>query len=87
MTTSSLHRQFKAASLFFIFSLALISIHAKQSIAESTPNARPNVLLIITDDQGYGDVGFHGNEMIKTPTLDAFAKQSLRLTNFHDAFI
>ncbi|MBC7853547.1 MAG: arylsulfatase [Pirellulaceae bacterium] len=43
----------------------------------------PNVLLIITDDQGYGDIGFHGNTMIQTPNLDALAKQSIRLTNFH----
>src|SRR6478752_9887958 len=43
----------------------------------------PNVLLIITDDQGYGDIGFHGNTMIQTPKLDALAKQSIRLTNFH----
>jgi arylsulfatase A-like enzyme len=44
---------------------------------------RPNVVLIITDDQGYGDVGFHGNEMIQTPHLDDLARQSFRLTNFH----
>jgi arylsulfatase A-like enzyme len=43
----------------------------------------PNVLLILTDDQGYGDIGFHGNTMIQTPHLDALAKQSIRLTNFH----
>src|SRR5688500_5311704 len=43
----------------------------------------PNVVQIITDDQGYGDIGFHGNTMIKTPHLDALAKQSVRLTNFH----
>src|SRR5262245_52606017 len=43
----------------------------------------PNVILFITDDQGYGDVGVHGNTMIRTPNLDALAKQSVRLTNFH----
>lgn len=43
----------------------------------------PNVVLIITDDQGYGDLGVHGNSMIRTPHLDALAKQSVRLTNFH----
>jgi arylsulfatase A-like enzyme len=45
--------------------------------------APPNVVLIITDDQGYGDLGCHGNTMIQTPNLDRLAKQSVRLTNFH----
>ncbi len=43
----------------------------------------PNVILIITDDQGYGDLGFHDNPHINTPTLDAFAKESVRFTNFY----
>ena len=36
----------------------------------------PNVVLIITDDQGYGDLGAHGNTMLRTPHLDTLAKQS-----------
>ena len=44
---------------------------------------RPNVILVITDDQGYGDVGFHGNSMIQTPSMDALAQQSVRLADFH----
>ena len=44
---------------------------------------RPNVLIILTDDQGYGDLGYHGNPYIKTPNLDKFATTSLELTNFH----
>lgn len=44
---------------------------------------QPNVLLIMTDDQGYGDIHFNGNEMIQTPNLDRLAKQSFRLENFH----
>ena len=36
----------------------------------------------MTDDQGYGDLGFHGNPILKTPHLDAFARQSVRFTNF-----
>ncbi len=43
----------------------------------------PNVVLVITDDQGYGDVGAHGNTMIKTPNLNALHRESVRLTNFH----
>ena len=43
----------------------------------------PNVILVITDDQGYGDVGAHGNKMIQTPSLGELYRQSVRLTNFH----
>lgn len=43
----------------------------------------PNVLIIITDDQGYGDFGFTGNPHVKTPNLDSFAEESIRFTNFH----
>ena len=48
----------------------------------STPG-RPNVILILTDDQGYGDVGAHGNRTIQTPSLDRLAGESVRLTDFH----
>jgi len=44
---------------------------------------RPNVILVITDDQGYGDLGCHGNPVIQTPNLDRLYTQSIRLTNFH----
>ena len=46
-------------------------------------NPRPNVVLVITDDQGYGDLGAHGNSMIKTPNMDQLYTESARLTNFH----
>jgi len=44
---------------------------------------RPNVVVVITDDQGHGDVGFHGNVKIRTPHLDRLARQSVRLTSFY----
>ena len=43
----------------------------------------PNIVLIITDDQGYGDLGCHGNDKIRTPNLDRLAKQSAELTRFY----
>ncbi len=43
----------------------------------------PNVLVVITDDQGFGDLGAHGNPILKTPELDRFAKQSAWLKNFY----
>lgn len=44
---------------------------------------RPNVVLIMTDDQGYGDLGAHGNPVLKTPALDRLYAESLRMTRFH----
>ena len=49
----------------------------------SSQISRPNVIFVLTDDQGYGDLGCHGNEIIKTPNLDRLHHQSMRLTNFH----
>jgi arylsulfatase A-like enzyme len=45
--------------------------------------APPNVLVVITDDQGWGDLGAHGNPVVKTPRIDAFAKESAWLKNFY----
>jgi len=50
--------------------------------AHSTP---PNVVIIITDDQGYGDLACHGNPIIKTPHLDKLYHQSTVLTDYHVA--
>ena len=44
---------------------------------------KPNVVLVITDDQGYGDLACHGNPIINTPHLDRLHGESTRLTNFH----
>jgi arylsulfatase A-like enzyme len=44
---------------------------------------KPNVVIVITDDQGYGDMAFTGNPAIKTPTIDRLRAQSTLLNNFH----
>ncbi|MEP6735822.1 MAG: arylsulfatase [Chryseolinea sp.] len=45
--------------------------------------SRPNVVLILTDDQGWGDLSLHGNRFIETPNLDNLAKSGMELTNFY----
>ena len=44
---------------------------------------RPNVVFVLTDDQGYGDLSCHGNPIVKTPHIDALASVSVRLTDYH----
>ncbi len=44
---------------------------------------RPNIVLVMSDDQGYGDFGLHGNDKIQTPHLDRFARDGVRLTRFY----
>lgn len=53
------------------------------SPAQSASAAQPNVLLIVTDDQGYGDFGFTGNKQLETPHLDKLAAQSVRFDRFY----
>jgi arylsulfatase A-like enzyme len=48
----------------------------------ATPTRRPNVLLIMTDDQGYGDLSCHGNPHLKTPNLDRLAGEGVEFTRF-----
>jgi len=64
-------------------SLSTLPSYAGVSRTTAAQRKRPNVVLVMTDDQGYGDLGCHGNEVIATPHLDKLHAQSVRLTNFH----
>jgi hypothetical protein len=62
-------------SLFLIgVALCVVSV---QAFAAGKP---PNIILIITDDQGYGDVSAHGNPILQTPQLDRLHAASVRFT-------
>jgi arylsulfatase B len=54
-------------------------------IAIASGQSRPNVVIVITDDQGYGDLACHGNPVIKTPNLDKLYSESTVLTDYHVA--
>lgn len=66
-------------SIIFIFVLALLSMHA---IAQKGAK-KPNIILILADDLGYGDIGAYGQQKIKTPHLDRMAKEGMRFTQFY----
>ncbi|WP_109830782.1 arylsulfatase [Reichenbachiella versicolor] len=62
-----------------LFTLAMVATLQ----AYSASSDKPNIVLVITDDQGYGDLACHGNPWIKTPNIDQLYTESTRLTNFH----
>lgn len=68
--------------LFFILLFASCQEEQKNT-ASNTTSERPNVILVMTDDQGIGDLGAHGNPWIKTPNVDKFYDESVHLTDFH----
>jgi len=61
----------------------LIMAMTGSSYAAGALQEKPNVILIMTDDQGYGDLSTHGNPFLKTPNLDKLASQGVRLDDYH----
>ena len=61
------------------FILIFLILHPSSLILASSPN----VILIVTDDQGYGDMACHGNPWLKTPNLDRMHAESVRLEDYH----
>lgn len=69
--------------LWVVAAILLAILQNESCFAAAAAVRRPNVILIMTDDQGYGDLHCHGNTMIRTPALDQLHQGSVRLTNFH----
>ena len=61
----------------------LIALSCAQ--ADTTPllGKRPNIVFVLTDDQGYGDLSCHGNPILKTPHIDRLHKEGVRFSDFH----
>lgn len=64
----------------FVLILFVVSCRTKN---EETTRSKPNIILILTDDQGYGDLGRHGHPLLRTPNMDQLYDQSVRFDNFY----
>lgn len=74
-----MHRE--AAARRICRSLTVMAM-ALASLAGQAGEQRPNIVFILTDDQGYGDVSAHGNPVLDTPHLDRLRAESVRFTDF-----
>ena len=64
-------------------SLGTAALAAMGAVCAKPPPRKPNIILIMADDLGYGDLGCYGGKAIATPHLDALAAAGLRFTDFH----
>lgn len=71
-------------TFFLVFTLFVLTVSCN-STSEPDDISHPNIILIMADDLGWGDVGFNGNELIKTPALDEMAQSGLVFTRFYSA--
>lgn len=68
-------------SCFLVASALILSQHT----CLRADDALPNIVLVMADDQGWGDMAYNGHPVVKTPNFDALAKEGVRFDNFHAA--
>src|SRR5471030_951856 len=66
-----------------VVAIAMTFLIPSFASAQKLSGTKPNIILIITDDQGYGDLSCHGNPILKTPNIDKLYARSVRFTDFH----
>src|SRR5215510_2865733 len=69
-----------------LLSLVMVAPFGGRACAEPSASLqarRPNIIFVLTDDQGYGDLSCHGNPILKTPNLDRLFAEGVRFTDFH----
>lgn len=69
----------------FILLTALVCVGCLSTRATTHAAEKPNVVIVITDDQGYGDLSCHGNPIVQTPQMDRLFSESVRLADYHVA--
>jgi arylsulfatase A-like enzyme len=77
-----LNLQYTFKLIILSLGLTTLSAYPKPTVESDEAN-RPNVIIVMTDDQGYGDLSAHGNPILKTPNLDKLSAESVRFNDFH----
>ena len=72
-------------SMIRAFVTFVVALVAAAGAAPAGAQTRPNILLIVTDDVGYGDIGSYGAPDVKTPNLDRLAREGTRFSDFYAA--
>lgn len=82
-TSAKAARTFNRVVLLLVGVTSFWAAYPDQPVAAAElAGSRPNIILVMTDDQGMGDLSCHGNEILRTPHLDRFYRHSTRFTNF-----
>jgi arylsulfatase A-like enzyme len=75
-----MNKKFPSSIMILLVGFFLLVI---SSLSAQLKNSDPNIVLIYTDDVGYGDVGCYGSQSINTPNIDRLAREGIRFTNAH----
>ena len=71
--------KFKISKLLFIISICTVCLGCNKTTAQE----KPNIIIMMADDLGYGDVGCFGNKIIETPNIDQLASDGVKFTQFY----
>jgi len=83
MQPGSAQHQYKMKGIIALLLVALISCDQRTAVTSISGKELPNIILVMADDLGYGDVACYGNPVVKTPHLDAMARDGMRFNRFY----
>ena len=73
----------KSARMFAALAAIACAVPAAGRAAEPLAGKRPNIILVLIDDQGYGDASCNGNPILKTPSIDRLWREGIHFEDFH----
>jgi arylsulfatase A len=68
---------------YLLLALIVAGFFGRDLSAQTQKAQRPNIIFILADDLGYGDVGFNGQKLIKTPNIDRLAREGVKFSQFY----